>query len=591
MPRTTAAQLRSTEIAPPATSLTAASIAHPGLLKKRLRRPKVTEAWQSEIWGFYDTIGEFRYSLNWIANVCSRAEFYVEMPDGSRDSGDLIAIVDEITGGRERQPEFIRMAALHLTAVGECWLVNRPLTEEEQIAPGRSAVVEEANGEVFVWEIVGVTEISMRDKQYILTYDGMPEIELTESDVAIRIWRPHPKNRFKADCAAKAALPILREIAKFSQHIDVQLSSRLTGNGMLFLPSEMTVKVDGSNAALTAADVVTMAIGDAMGEAKEDPTSVESQVPLVVTTPGEHIKNIKLIQFWSPLDEKADAGRDKALLRLATTMDLPKEVVMGTGDMNRWGAWQVEESSVKVHVEPTLNIIKVVLTLDVLRPAGGTKAAQARVVADTTTLRLRPNRSKEALELWDRGILNDLALVRETGFDVAADMRKDTPEDRRLWLLLKMVTASWSPAQAQAALEALGVHLDIPETADTAPREARPTPSLKEHPTQDPPEKSVSDGSIPVAASLAWRAMERAGNRLKTLTGRRDMTCASEHVHLNVEVFPDRIPDLLKDSFTCADTFGLDDLTVHRAKSYCEGLLLDKKPFDYQSAVKHLRGA
>lgn len=586
MPRTTAAQMRSTDAAVPA-SLTAASIAHPGLLKKRLRRPVVTESWQHEVWGFYDTIGEFRYSLNWVANVCSRAELYVEMPDGSRDKGSLIDILDEITGGREKQAEFVRMASLHLTAVGEFWIVNRPLTEEEQIAPGRAVVVDDEDGS-FVWEIVGVTEITMRDKQYVLTYDSMPDIGLSESDVVVRVWRPHPKNRFRADSAAKAALPILRQIKGFDQHIDVQLVSRMTGNGITVLPSEMTVKVNGVNESLTLADKVTMAIGDAMQEAIDDPTSPEAQVPIIITAPGEHIGKIKHLTFWSPLDDKAELGRGSALGRLATTMDLPKEVVTGTGDMNRWGAWQVEESSVKVHIEPTINILRTALTVDILRVAEPVAAAKARVMADTTTLRLRPNRSKEAVELWDRGILNDQALVRETGFDVVADMRSD--DDKKMWLLFKMATGSWSPEMILQATKQLGIDLGI-EVADNEPREARPDPSLVDHPTQEPPERSVSDGSIPVAASLAWRAMERAGNRLKTLTGKREMTCTSEHVHMAVEVFPGSIPDLLKGSFDCAETFGLDDLLVHKTKSYCERLLLNHEPYDFQRAIEYLKGA
>jgi hypothetical protein len=587
MPRTAAAQMRSSDAAIPA-SLTAASIAHPGLLKKRLRRPVSIESWQAEVWKFYDEVGEFRYSLNWIANVCSRAELFVELEDGKRDTGDLIGILDEITGGRERQAEFIRMAALHLTAVGEFWIVNRPLSEEEQIVTARAVVVEEEDGSTFVWEVVGVTEITMRDKTYVLTYDNMPEIELTEADVVVRVWRPHPKNRFRADSAGKAALPILRQIVGFDQHINTQLISRFTGNGVMFLPSEMTIKTEGTNASLTMADAVTIAIGDAMSEAIEDPTSAAAQVPVIITTPGEHIGKIKHVQFWSPLDEKADLGREKGLGRLATTMDLPKEVVTGTGDMNRWGAWQVEESSVKVHIEPTINIIRTALTLDIIRTAEPVKAARARVMADTTTLRLRPNRSKEAVELWDRGILNDEALVRETGFDVAADMRGD---DREQWLLMQLVKASWNPQQAQAALKILGVDLGIPLPEDNAQREARPTPSLQEHPVQGPPEESISDGSIPVAASLAWRAMERAGNRLKTLTGKRELTCSSEHVHMNVEVFPGSIPDLLKGSFDCAETFGLDDLLVHRTKSYCERLLINHEPFNFQAAVQYLKGA
>lgn len=586
MPRTTADE-RSGD-ASPGRSLTAASVRHPGLLaeRRRGRRPRPIESWQSEVWGFYDEIGEFRYSLNWVANVCSRAEFYVQGEDGTRDDGDLQAILDEVTGGIEGQPEFIRMAALHLTAVGEFYIVNRQITEQEQtVTPGSAFYA--GNDRTDVWEVVGVTEIVDRDGTWILTYDSMPEVTLGEEDIVVRVWRPHPKNRFRADCAAKAALPILRRIRRYGQHIDVQLLSRLTGNGMLFLPSEVTVKVNGVNESLTAADLVTLAIGDGMMDAVDDPTSPESQVPVVVTVPGASIAHIKHLQFWSPLDDKASKGTQEELGRLATTMDLPKEVVTGTGDMNRWGAWQVEESSVKVHIEPTLNIIRAALTVDVLRVAAGPSADGARVMADTSTLRLRPNRSKEAIELSDRGMLGDEATLRETGFNPATDGMK--PEEFKRWALRQMLKASWSPAQAQAAAGILGIDLGIPIPEDNVGREARPDPSLEGHPVQREPEKSVSDGSLPVAASLAWRAMERAGNRLKTLSGRRDLDCPATEVHLQVPVYEDSIDDLLKDSFACAGTFGIDPQTADKARRYCRRLLLAREPFHYENALLSIK--
>ena len=112
--------------------------------------------------------------------------------------------------------------------------------------------------------------------------------------------------------------------------------------------------------------------------------------------------------------------------RFALGMDLPPEQVLGmssnggTGGGNsngvsHWGAWQVEESTIKLHIEPMLDTIVSALTLGYLRPALGDND-DAVIVYDTSALRLRPDRSKEAFELYDRGLLSVDALLRENGF-------------------------------------------------------------------------------------------------------------------------------------------------------------------------------
>ena len=177
------------------------------------------------------------------------------------------------------------------------------------------------------------------------------------------------------------------------------------------------------------------------------------------------------------------------------------------------------------------------------------------------------------------------------------------PEFER-WLLRKMISASWSPVQAQAAALKLGVDLGIPLPQDDAPREARPTPSLQDHPTQEPPEKSVSDGTAPrpdevglaasatpvCAAMLAYRAMERAGNRLRTLSANKpDASLAAHSVHTKVKVFPDRMESLLEHAWATAETFGTSPVEIERAKNYCRFLLTESAAFDLDEAVSYIR--
>ena len=602
MPRTPGTQPSPRSPQPVGAALVAAGVSYPGLMSRRNRSPIQKKAWQRESWEMFEAVGEFAFGNIWQSNVCSRARFAVKerQADGTLKAlppkhPGVIAL-NQLTGGPEGQGEFIRMATLHLGVAAECYLVNRKMAPED--APMRDVSEDE-----YVWEVVGTEEINDNGEVWTLTYENGRVVTLGEKDTVIRIWMPHPRNRFNAFSLSKSALPILREIRGFDMHIQAQQDSRLSGNGLVLFPAEMSLKPPqsydvGPNP--TPADIITAIFIDAATMSKEIRGTAEAQVPMAMSVPGEHIDKVRHIKFWTEFDDKVVDSRNKSLVRLATTIDLPKEVITGTGDMNRWGAWQVEESSIKVHIEPKLEMLAGLITREYLQPGLGDETLV--VTVDTAVLRLRPNRSKEALELNDRGILNTSATLRETGFDPETDVMSDEEFER--WALRKMLLGSWSPEMIYAATKKLGISLDMPEPSDSRPREARPDPSLKDHPTQDPPEKSVSEGTAPrpdevglaasatpvCAAMLAYRAMERAGNRLRTLSANKpDASLAAHSVHTKVKVFPDRMESLLEHAWATAETFGTSPVEIERAKNYCRFLLTESAAFDLHEAVSYIR--
>lgn len=603
MPRTPGTQPTPRSPQPVGNALVAAGISYPGLLKRgSTRAPVQKKAWQRESWDMFEEVGEFGFAQTWQSNVCSRARLVVKKRNAKGGLDALppthigVKMLNELTGGPEGQGEFIRMASLHLGVVAECYLVNRALTPDD--APLRTVKAGET-----VWEVVGTEEINDNGGNWTLTYDNGRTIDLTDKDVVIRIWMPHPRNRFNAFSLSKSALPILREIRGYDLHIEAQQDSRLTGNGLLLFPSEMTIKPPQTwdmGIDPTTADIVTGTFLDAVAKSRAFRGTAEAQVPVIFTPPAEFLDKVKHVKFWTEFDDKVVGGREKSLVRLATTLDLPKEVVTGTGDMNRWGAWQVEESSIKVHIEPKLEMLAGLITREYLIPGTGDETLV--VTVDTAVLRLRPNRSKEAVELWDRGLINDATVIRETGFDPESDAMDD--EHFKRWVLIKMLNASWSPVQAQAAAQTLGIDLGIPLPEDNEPRQARPTPSLEDHPTQDKPDESVADGTAPkpdevalaasaqstCAAMLAYRAMERAGNRLRSISKvKPDASIPSHAVHTTVRVFPDRIEELLEHAWATAETFGVSDTEIGRARNYTRFLLSEGTTFDLDEAVSYVR--
>jgi hypothetical protein len=354
-------------------------------------------------------------------------------------------------------------------------------------------------------------------------------------------------------------LPVLGEIEWLTRHVFAQISSRLASAGILFLPQGMTFPPPPDSGQtsqpVNEASAFMATLADAMLTPIGDPSSPSAVVPIVVTAPDESIDRAKLLTFWTELDAESKALRDEAIHRFALGMDLPPEMVLGmssntgtgggtSNGISHWGAWAIEESTIKLHIEPMLDVMVNALTMGYLRPALENSAAI--VTYDTTRLRLRPDRSREAIELWDRGLISDETVLRENGFSL-----DDTPEvdEFKRWLLRKMAGGSTTPEQVAAAARQLGVDLGPAASAVQIPRQERPAPSLEQHPAKP---RTPAEASLLLAASepLVFRALERAGNRLRAAGSRPPNVPAYEtHCYVKANGQAERCLD---DAWSCA---------------------------------------
>ena len=104
----------------------------------------------------------------------------------------------------------------------------------------------------------------------------------------------------------------------------------------------------------------------------------------------------------------------------------------GTSYFTGNSAWQVEESAIKIHIEPLLTLICDRLTTALLRPVLEARGVQNPedycIWFETTRLSQSPDRGPEALALWDRGLLTNEMVLREHGYDPDTDLPPDAGE-------------------------------------------------------------------------------------------------------------------------------------------------------------------
>jgi hypothetical protein len=484
--------------------------------------------WQAQAWRRWEDVPELRYVSTWIGNVLSRGQLVAAKRNGQMlepvTSGPAKDAMDALYGGLQGQAEMQRLYGLHHTVAGESYIVN--LAKDDR------------------WYTLAydkVTQSGEGDKAelYVEINDGVKVRVNKGQDLVIRMWDPHPLAPTLADSPTRACLQTLAQIVGYDAHINAQIRSRLSGNGILFISNEIDIPIpEGADPNATPASVFLKILTQAINTAIENPDDPSALAPIIAMVPTESLGKNEHVTFWSDLDNKVIEMRAAAFKRFAISMDVPEEVLTGSNDSNHWNVWFSDEAGVKVHTEPRLAMLSHGLTEKYLRPALKNAVADPQefyVMADTSNIRLRPNRAKEAIELFDRGELDGDTLRLETGFPVES---KPSRDENITWLLRRMATGAASPEMVAAALLQLGVNLGpLSEPLGLPPNHIRldTQPTLEE---RNPPPVEGMDidmndvGLMAACDTLVFRALERAGNRLRNRHKQIAASIKPHEVHL-----------------------------------------------------------
>lgn len=560
--------------------------------------------WQDEAWMFYDSTGPLRYAANWLANLMSRARLQAASltPGGDEpvpiDSGPAAEAIEGLAGGVNGQSQMLRSCAVDLTVPGVGYLVGR-------------------GTDYPTWRMYSADVLRMhhpatasQDAEYQLqVQDGASWETLEPDSLVVKIWRPHERYYWEPDSPARAALGDLRELHRIRQYIDATLVSRLAGAGIVIIPQEATFPTAPNQPDGTHPFVAELM--EVMMSAVKKPGTAAQVVPFPVVLPAQYAEAFRHVRFETEVSEHILEMRESALRQCAITLDVPAEVLTGMADANHWTAWALEESAVKVHAEPLLEVITAALTKGFLHPvlrAGGMPPEEVEtfvVWADTSELSSKPDKSDDALALLDRGDLSPGAALRETGL---SDADSPTDEEFERWAWKQLLK---SDTMAPIALEALGIK--VPESALPPPPPVPPVNSNGDAPpefeepegeeTEGPPEETDREGlslsTVIALEGFVFRALERAGNRLRNHSS-DSVDCVAHQVHVNLGgslSVENNTVGLLRDAWVrlpdVAQELGLNPAhTVSCLNTHCTMLLeqgLEYNREDFAKALQWMR--
>lgn len=455
------------------------------------------EPWHEEAWGYRDTVGELRFAETWLANSLSRSRlFAAKRPEPGTEpepveNGPAFDLVAKLAGGVGGQSDLLRMFAPYLLIPGQGFLVGEP----------------RQHGESF--KVVNAEDLKLgRDEADQAAYE-LREGEtsgdwrrLPAGSLVTKVYRQHPRHRWEPDSPTRPALPILRELVLLTQHVEATATSRLAGAGDQYFPAEMELPQGWEKFVEEWVAAKSKPI--------RDRSLTSARVPFPMRIPGQWLQYMKdsFVTFSTPFDEQSMKLREEAIGRLANAMDMPAAILTGE-QQNHWGNWQIEEAGLKLHVEPTLEIICEGLTVGYLTPgleaASANPAAQEAIEAeladqplaefiiwyDTSDLRVRPDRGTAAQEAYDRFQIDGEGLRKELGLSEAEpwDPGDDTVQTQ-IWLTHAM--SATSPL-AERALRELGMIDEEPVAVPGAgpgasPPAAPPPPAPGQPPGGLPPE-------------------------------------------------------------------------------------------------------
>lgn len=581
--------------------------------------------WQWEAWRHYDICGEMRFVVNWIGNAISRCRMYAAdiADDGTvgdeTEDAQAKLIAETMFGSPAAKAQGQRLMGINMMVAGDVFIVAEGYQSAGEDGPDRDK-----------WYVCSSSEVFRRGDDIMIrrsiTHGGGTYKLDRQKDLLIRVWNPHPRRHDAADSTVRAILPVLREMEQCTKRVFAELDSRLAGAGLLLLPDEIDFPRQPSE---TPGDPLpptiegfTALLQRTMATSLQQRDSAAALVPIIVQAPTDALDKIKHLTFDSKISDEIGSMREAAVKRMAMSLDIPPEVLTGMGGTNHWSGWQIEESSIKIHIEPLLIQLADALNIGYYQPAlkaAGVKNPEKKTLwFDIAALTVRPNRSEQAMQFAEKEYISAKAAR-----DNAAFTDDDAPDDKELqYNLVKALVLAQPNYAADPEVQKI---LGLPKITMPAPPAPPAAPGMGDLMPGDPgydeagsepadvgkkglPQfPSVADaeaGNVQASAArklghfaaktrleedagLFWaadaavrRALELAGGRLVPGPQRAQYQVPKHELHTQRVPTESRVPALLAGAWTHvreqATTFGADpDVVEGVLNRYCTQLLVE----------------
>lgn len=374
--------------------------------QKRLLQP-----WQLRSFGYYDTIGEINFTAKFLARQISRVRFY---PARRNDEGGLepitsgapVELLNQIQdpGGGTTQVQFDYGIQMFLTGEGVLFGYDE----------GRK------------WRFLWKDEVKTLDEGATYFRVDSEQRNTGEVGVAYRVWSPHPRWMDWADSPMRAVQDICEELLLLTLAVRSTALTRLT-NGMFVIPQEI------SPAPLTTGmdedpeqNPFLSDLMEHISNQIENPGSAAARVPFMFEGAYDYLDKVKWISMHDPQTDYMEKElRLEAIKRLALSLDMSPEDLLGYTDANHWTARSVQLDRWRLFGYNKADLYANAVCEAYLRPAlkaAGEDPSDVVIAFDDSQVVISPDRTEDAFKAHNDLLISGKAAREALGWKESDQM-------------------------------------------------------------------------------------------------------------------------------------------------------------------------
>lgn len=458
---------------------------------KRLSQP-----WQLRSLGYYDTIGELNFTAKFLARQISRVRFFPArlLPDQTTEpitDGPPLELMNQIQdpGGGRSQLQFDYGRLMFVTGEGVLFAYDGGTR----------------------WKFLWKDEVKRRDDGVYVRLDAQQQ-ETDEVGVGYRFWTPHPRHSDEADAPMRAVQDIAEELLILTLGVRATALTRLT-NGIITLPTQLSPNPlqPGMDEDPQTNPLLSDWIEHVSAQI-DNPGSVEARIPFLLEGDYEYLDKLTWVKTHDPATDYMERElRKEAIERLALSLDMSPEDLLGYTNANHWTGRQVQLDRWRMFGYNKAEQFATSLADAYLRPAlrnEGYPDWQEVVVAfDDSQVVISPDRTEDALKAHAQGIINGRAAREALGW---RESDKLDGEEKDEFFALKLRDPGLLDGGDPVSLPARG---PLPSQNGRNPEDGPPPPGTKSGVSR---RESVAASVVAGAATMALhRCRELAGARIQ----------------------------------------------------------------------------
>lgn len=254
-------------------------------------------------------------------------------------------------------------------------------------------------------------------------FEGQPlKLNPEEGDTWIRIWRPNPFAKSKADSHVRPLLGAVDELIWWNHAAESAAKNRLVLNGAVGVPTNLELPREANEPAnLSGASRFMRRLYNTAIKTLRNPGSASSALPIFYTYPWNESgkSGLDVTTFERQQDDLLEKRTDRSLRSIAQGFPLPVESFFGLGNASQFGSREISESKFRENVSPFARFLFSALTQAWFQPilrAEGVENWQDFILwYDTSNLVVHPDITQAADKGYEYGLVSGPAWRRIRG--------------------------------------------------------------------------------------------------------------------------------------------------------------------------------